>query len=72
MRTGHVPVNTTLRAEEIPLLDELVAAANVVDPWHRRTGRAGVTRASVRFALEHREAFLRWVTTETEQGLDGR
>jgi hypothetical protein len=58
----YATVTTTLRPDEVPLLDELA------EPPY---GRAGVARAMLRFAMENRAAFDKWLEANTGETFYG-
>lgn len=72
-KRGHARVSTTLRPEEVDLLDnwteELEQARKLrcMNPeTYRPTDatkftRMGMLRAAARFMLEHREQFIKWL-----------
>lgn len=72
-RRGHQSIATTLRPAEVRLLDylaEKLEAARLVrlrNPEtyrandNRKITRAGLNRASVRYALEHEDQFVKWM-----------
>lgn len=72
-KRGHARVSTTLRPEEVHLLDHWTEALEE-NRLHRianpetcrptdatRFTRMGMIRAAVRFAMEHREQFVDWL-----------
>lgn len=81
---GQQPISTSLRVDEVLLVDDLVARLEDHRQWAQRTPeryqehrpsdhkvtRAGVARAAVRYALEHEEQFRAWMRTEREVGID--
>lgn len=72
-KRGHAKIASTLRPEELHLLDNWVAdleAARQRRLKHPETYRAtdatkvtrmGIVRAAVRYALEHRAQFVAWM-----------
>jgi hypothetical protein len=72
-KRGHARVSTTLRPEEVDLLDNWTAdleAARQKRIRHPETyrptdatkfTRMGMLRAAARFALEHRQQFEDWI-----------
>jgi len=72
-KRGHVIITTTLRPQEVRLLDRLVEeleAARQSRALHLETflptdgskvTRAGLNRAAVRYALEHEDEFVLWL-----------
>jgi hypothetical protein len=72
-KRGHRQIASTLRTEEVHLLDnwvEELEAARLRRTRHPETylptdatkvTRMGIIRAAVRYALEHRAAFVAWL-----------
>lgn len=72
-KRGHARIASTLRPEEVDLLDNWVQELEAARQRRRRhpetylptdatkVTRMGIVRAAVRYVLEHREAFVAWM-----------
>lgn len=78
VKRGHQAIASSLRPDEVTVLDETVAKMEEFRLWAHRTPerflehlpgglkltRAGFIRAAVRYALEHPDHFKRWMRNE--------
>jgi len=73
VKRGHVVITTTLRPQEVRLLDHLVENLEAARRSRAlrpetylptdgsKVTRAGLNRAAVRYALEHEDEFVPWL-----------
>lgn len=78
MKKGHRKIESTLREDEVVVLDALVSRMEAdrvrrcLNPeTYRPTDstivtRAGLNRAAVRFAMEHEEQFESWLLNDKD------
>lgn len=77
-KRGHVRIDSTLRVEEVHLLDHWTEAMEqnrqrrlrnpetYLPSDATRFTRAGMIRAAVRYAMEHREEFVTWLLEDPD------
>jgi len=79
VKRGHALVKTTLRPDEVTILDEYVAEQEAARQKRARSSatyrpatdgmkfhRAGVVRAAIRYVLEHRTEFEQWLASDKD------
>lgn len=78
MKTGHYKIESTLRPEEVDVLDNMVEEMEYdrrkrclnPETYHptdaTKVTRAGLIRAAVRYVMEHRDDFEEWLVSDKD------